>query len=108
MIPPTDYFNQSNQLITEILKSASAAVSENWETIILTTTYSSPPGAPIVVDVQSVYYVDNQPKQFQTPASIGLKLINLAKISSSPQKGNLTKAIFTIQKSGKFDVKYEY
>lgn len=101
-----DFLDQSNQLITDILKETSSSVSENWNSITLTATYISSPSW--VVDIRSLYFIDNQEQQFKTPGQVGLKLLKLAKLLSSPEKGSLKKAIFTLQKSGKFDVRYEY
>jgi hypothetical protein len=102
--PVNSYLNESNALITDILKQFVTSVTVSWDSMHITAEMQ----AQGVLDVKPFYTSAGIDTQFATPLQAGYKLLKLFKLNSSAEKGNLKKALFTVNKDLKFDIKYEY
>ncbi|GEM_PF-6244375 len=98
-----DYFDQSNELITSILKETIALVKDKWEKLILTAEYSETD-----VVATAVYKFERFSTNLTIPDNIKTLLLDLKIINSTDGKGSLKKVIFETNAAGKFNVKYDY
>lgn len=99
-----DYFDQSNSLITEILKQIISAVNDKWDSIIVTTRF-----AEGVVEFKPIYIKDGVKSSIQIPlGELQVMLDKLKELNSSDEKGSLKGLVFQITPDDKFTVDYEY
>ena len=102
-----DYFDQSNQLITDILQEAASLVTENWDSIGLTVNFTYEDKVATTADIQFIYMIGEEAKTANITPVMTDNLLKLANLNTS-EKGMAKKAIFTLSSAGKFDVNYEY
>ena len=98
-----DYLDQSNNLISEILKQSVSAISDKWDSADLEVRF-----AEGVVELKPSYLKDGEKRSIAVPKEILGMLTKLKELNSSEEKGSLKGLMFHITSDGKFDVKYDY
>jgi hypothetical protein len=99
-----DYFDQSNSLITEILKQVTSAVNDKWDSITVTVRF-----AEGFVEFKPSYIKDGVKSSILIPGNeITVMLNKLKELNSSDEKGSLKGLVFQITPDNKFTVDYEY
>lgn len=98
-----DYLDQSNNLISDILRQAVSGVSDKWDSVTLEVRF-----AEGVVELKPNYIKEGEKHSISVPKEVIRMLSKLKELNSSEEKGTLKGALFHITSDGKFNVKYDY
>jgi hypothetical protein len=99
-----NYLDQSNALITEVLKQVTSAVSDVWDSINLDVKF-----AEGVVEIKPSFVKEGVKNSMDLDPSVLNGMLNeLKDLNSSSEKGELKGLVFQITPDNKFTVDYEY
>ena len=109
--PPTytrymskDYFDQSNELITDILKQTISDISGEWDSVDIFVNF----GANDNLESRVLSIKNGVQNELQPPMDLKNMLLKLKDLNSSTEKGKLKGLSFHADFNGKFGVKYRY
>lgn len=99
-----DYLDQSNSIITEILKQVTSSVNDRWDSITASARFEEG-----IVEFNPSYLKDGVKSSILIPGSdIPDLLSKLKELNSSNEKGSLKGLVFKIAPDGNFAIDYEY